>query len=259
MPCSSGRATAKLANVTVRATMGACVMHRRGRLSVENCLLRCDAGGLDHLFTPLVTVAAERGAKGASTKAAGHSAMPPPPASFSQVPVAAAGRSGAHPAGVPVATFGSGAARTVATAVLGVASMRRPAHAAACGADASSGILSVVETKIRVSQTHILSSQSCCTYFVSHIGLYCVLGKFAACGLYRRLTLHAGCMSASPCGNACIAHDASCTVHRAAAVPWPSGAAARARCRACASSTSARTRSTGSMLTPPHLATACSR
>ncbi|KAK9811565.1 hypothetical protein WJX72_005999 [[Myrmecia] bisecta] len=57
------RATAKMANLTVRATMGACVIHRWGRLFFEGCMLHCDLGNLDcryrRIIAPLVSYAAQ--------------------------------------------------------------------------------------------------------------------------------------------------------------------------------------------------------
>ncbi len=45
--------------MTLRASRGACVLHRSGRLAVEVCSLELNtAGGLDHLFAAIVTTAA---------------------------------------------------------------------------------------------------------------------------------------------------------------------------------------------------------
>jgi len=53
------RASAKLIGLTLRASRGACVLHRSGRLAVELCSLELNtAGGLDHLFAAIVTTAA---------------------------------------------------------------------------------------------------------------------------------------------------------------------------------------------------------
>ena len=53
------RSSAKLIGVTLRASRGACVLHRSGRLAVEVCSLELNtAGGLDHLFAAIVTTAA---------------------------------------------------------------------------------------------------------------------------------------------------------------------------------------------------------
>jgi len=52
------RSTGKVANLTIKATLSNCILHRRGRVTVEGCKLQCHAAGLEHLFTPLVTLAA---------------------------------------------------------------------------------------------------------------------------------------------------------------------------------------------------------
>lgn len=52
------RSTGKVANMTIQATLSNCILHRRGSVVVEGCKLQCHAGGLEHLFTPLVTLAA---------------------------------------------------------------------------------------------------------------------------------------------------------------------------------------------------------
>ena len=51
------RSTGKVANLTIKATLSNCILHRRGKVTVESCKLQCYAGGLEHLFTPLVTLA----------------------------------------------------------------------------------------------------------------------------------------------------------------------------------------------------------
>lgn len=51
------RSTGKVANLTIKATLSNCILHRRGKLTVEGCKLHCYASGLEHLFTPLVTLA----------------------------------------------------------------------------------------------------------------------------------------------------------------------------------------------------------
>jgi len=57
--CTANRASAKLIGITLRASRGACVLHRSGRLAVELCSLELNtAGGLDHLFAAIVTTAA---------------------------------------------------------------------------------------------------------------------------------------------------------------------------------------------------------
>ena len=39
------------------STLSPCILHRSGHLKVERCLLECFSGGLDHLTSPIVTVA----------------------------------------------------------------------------------------------------------------------------------------------------------------------------------------------------------
>ncbi|GAB4819561.1 hypothetical protein N2152v2_006607 [Parachlorella kessleri] len=51
------RASARLANLTVLSRLGSCVTHRRGRLAIEGCWLRCESEGLDHLVSPIATLA----------------------------------------------------------------------------------------------------------------------------------------------------------------------------------------------------------
>ena len=55
--CDTCRSTGKVANLTIKATLSNCILHRRGKVTVEACKLQCYAGGLEHLFTPLVTLA----------------------------------------------------------------------------------------------------------------------------------------------------------------------------------------------------------
>ena len=51
------RSSGKVANLTIKATLSNCILHWRGKVTVEGCKLQCYAGGLEHLFTPLVTLA----------------------------------------------------------------------------------------------------------------------------------------------------------------------------------------------------------
>jgi hypothetical protein len=55
------RCSGKVANVTVRAARAACVRHQQGSLWVQQCALECDAKGLDHLFSAIVTSAIATG------------------------------------------------------------------------------------------------------------------------------------------------------------------------------------------------------
>ncbi|KAF8396237.1 hypothetical protein HHK36_017852 [Tetracentron sinense] len=49
--------TCKVANLTVKAELGCCLLHRRGRLTIEGCLLQCDENPLDYLSCPIVSTA----------------------------------------------------------------------------------------------------------------------------------------------------------------------------------------------------------
>ncbi len=51
------RATCRVRGLSLASLIGPCVVHRRGHLHVEGCVLACDAAGLDHLCSPLVTLA----------------------------------------------------------------------------------------------------------------------------------------------------------------------------------------------------------
>lgn len=115
------RSTGKVANLTIQATLSNCILHRRGRVTVEACKLQCHAGGLEHLFTPLVTLAAADLRK------------------------------------------------------------HKQPRSARTGIEAGMGVLSVIETKIRVSKTNKGCSDSCllrqymcfdrywlCAYLVIH-------------------------------------------------------------------------------------------
>ncbi|KAF7824702.1 F-box protein SKIP5 [Senna tora] len=49
--------TCKLANLTVRTELGCCLMHRKGRLTIDGCLLQCESNPLDFLSCPIVSTA----------------------------------------------------------------------------------------------------------------------------------------------------------------------------------------------------------
>ncbi|CAH9096227.1 unnamed protein product [Cuscuta europaea] len=49
--------TCKLANLTVRAELGCCLLHRSGRLIIDGCLLQCETNPLDHLSYAIVSTA----------------------------------------------------------------------------------------------------------------------------------------------------------------------------------------------------------
>ena len=55
---SGCRASGKVGNMTMYTHMAACLIHRRGTLQVAGCTLHCEAApGLEHLSAPLVTLA----------------------------------------------------------------------------------------------------------------------------------------------------------------------------------------------------------
>lgn len=49
--------TCKLANLTVKAELGCCLLHRSGRLIIEGCILQCESNPLDYLSYAIVTTA----------------------------------------------------------------------------------------------------------------------------------------------------------------------------------------------------------
>lgn len=49
--------TCKLTNLTVRAELGCCLLHRSGRLTIDGCILQCESNPLDHLSHAIVTTA----------------------------------------------------------------------------------------------------------------------------------------------------------------------------------------------------------
>ncbi|KAJ4826418.1 F-box protein skip5 [Turnera subulata] len=51
--------TCKLANLTVRAELGCCLLHRSGRLTIDDCILQCESNPLDHLSCPIISTAGE--------------------------------------------------------------------------------------------------------------------------------------------------------------------------------------------------------
>lgn len=50
-------ANARVTNLTVRAELGSCLLHKSGRLVVENCALECSEHPLEHLVCPIVSTA----------------------------------------------------------------------------------------------------------------------------------------------------------------------------------------------------------
>ncbi|KAB8106701.1 hypothetical protein EE612_041156, partial [Oryza sativa] len=51
--------TCKIANLTIRAELGCCLLHRSGRLTIEECLLQCEQNPLDYLSFPIISTAIE--------------------------------------------------------------------------------------------------------------------------------------------------------------------------------------------------------
>ncbi|XP_018480121.1 F-box protein SKIP5-like [Raphanus sativus] len=51
--------TCKLANLTVKAELGCCLLHRSGRVTTDGCVLQCETNPLDHLSCPIVTTAGD--------------------------------------------------------------------------------------------------------------------------------------------------------------------------------------------------------
>ncbi|EXB62650.1 hypothetical protein L484_023946 [Morus notabilis] len=49
--------TCKLANLTVKAELGCCLLHRSGRLTIDDCVLQCESNPLDFLSCPIVSTA----------------------------------------------------------------------------------------------------------------------------------------------------------------------------------------------------------
>lgn len=46
-----------MANLTIKAELGSCLLHRKGRLTVDNCFLECADHPLDHLSCPIISTA----------------------------------------------------------------------------------------------------------------------------------------------------------------------------------------------------------
>lgn len=49
--------TCKLENLTVKAELGCCLLHRSGRLTIDGCVLHCESNPLDFLSYPIVSTA----------------------------------------------------------------------------------------------------------------------------------------------------------------------------------------------------------
>lgn len=44
-------------NLTVKAELGCCLLHRSGRLIIDSCVLQCETDPLDYLSCPIVSTA----------------------------------------------------------------------------------------------------------------------------------------------------------------------------------------------------------
>jgi len=51
--------TCKIANLTIKAELGCCLLHRSGKLTIHECLLQCEPNPLDYLSFPIVSTAIE--------------------------------------------------------------------------------------------------------------------------------------------------------------------------------------------------------
>jgi hypothetical protein len=50
-------ANGRLANLKITAELGSCLLHRKGRLTVDSCALECVDHPLDHLSYPIMSTA----------------------------------------------------------------------------------------------------------------------------------------------------------------------------------------------------------
>ncbi|KAJ8640123.1 hypothetical protein MRB53_016817 [Persea americana] len=65
--------TCKVANLTVKAELGCCLLHRSGRLTIEGCVLQCEEDPLDYLSCPIVSTANKTNAFSSEVKGNGNS------------------------------------------------------------------------------------------------------------------------------------------------------------------------------------------
>ncbi|RRT36328.1 hypothetical protein B296_00041879, partial [Ensete ventricosum] len=49
--------TCKITNLMIKAELGCCLLHRSGRLTIEGCILQCEANPLDYLSFPIMSTA----------------------------------------------------------------------------------------------------------------------------------------------------------------------------------------------------------
>lgn len=52
--------TCKVSNLTIRAELGCCLLHRSGRLTIDNCVLQCEDSPLDYLSFPIISTASNK-------------------------------------------------------------------------------------------------------------------------------------------------------------------------------------------------------
>lgn len=60
--------TCKIANLTIKAELGCCLLHRSGKLTIQECLLQCEPNPLDYLSFPIVSTAIEYNSLSSSLK-----------------------------------------------------------------------------------------------------------------------------------------------------------------------------------------------
>ncbi|EEF49579.1 F-box protein SKIP5 [Ricinus communis] len=65
--------TCKLANLTVKAELGCCLLHRSGKLTIDSCVLQCESDPLDYLSCPIVSTAGKHEVLSAPMKTNGDS------------------------------------------------------------------------------------------------------------------------------------------------------------------------------------------
>ncbi|XP_057976597.1 F-box protein SKIP5 [Malania oleifera] len=53
--------TCKVTNLTVKAELGCCLLHRSGRLTIDKCILQCESNPLDFLSFPIICNATANG------------------------------------------------------------------------------------------------------------------------------------------------------------------------------------------------------
>ncbi|KAJ6713279.1 PROTEIN NESSUN DORMA [Salix purpurea] len=63
--------TCKLANLTVKAELGCCLLHRSGRLTIDSCILQCEENPLDYLSCPIISTAGGNEAVSSAVKTKG--------------------------------------------------------------------------------------------------------------------------------------------------------------------------------------------